>query len=74
MAHVQEMGFLWKGQELTTMGDVLDALRDLHDADEAVFFLRLYRLNSAWADENVAYATQRCLDPEDARRVTELLA
>lgn len=46
---------LWKGKEIKTIQDAMDALRDIHTKEDAQEYLRLARLDGEFADQNIGY-------------------
>jgi hypothetical protein len=48
---------LWKGKELRTVGDLMNAMGKLVDEREAQDFMRLYRAENEHADQNIGYLT-----------------
>jgi hypothetical protein len=47
----------WKGKELKTVGDLMDAMGKFDDREEAEDFMRLYRADNEHADQNIGYLT-----------------
>lgn len=46
----------WKGEELITIGDLMDKGIDRCDTpEEAQAFMRIYRAENEFADENIGY-------------------
>lgn len=62
------MAFTWKGQTLTTYGEILGAATTLASVDEGQEFMKAYRATNPHADSNIGYLTGY-LDAESARRV-----
>lgn len=49
------MSMLWKGKEIKTIEDAMNALRDIHTKEDAQEYLRLARLDGPYADQNIGY-------------------
>lgn len=62
---------IWKGQELKTIGNLCDAMKNIVSKEDATEFMRLYRLANKHADENVGYLTGY-FSAEEADRMREL--
>ena len=61
----------WKGQELTTIGDLCTfGIEKCDTPDEAQEFMRLYRTENTHADENIGYLSGY-YGPETMRRIQE---
>ena len=61
----------WKGRELSTMGDLMWGMDNCDGSEEAQEFMRLYRAENKYADENIGYLTGYC-GPVEMRRLQEL--
>jgi hypothetical protein len=46
---------IWKGKQIGTIQDAMDALRDIHTKEDAQEYLRLARLDGEYADQNIGY-------------------
>lgn len=46
---------MWKGKELRTLGELMDALFAINHAEEAAYFMAEYRKVNEHADSNVGY-------------------
>lgn len=61
----------WKGQELVTIGDLMGKGIDKCDGpEEAQEFMRLYRAENPYADENIGYLSGY-YGTDDMRRIQE---
>jgi len=46
---------LWKGKEIKTIGDAMEALEGIHTKEDAAEYLQLARLEGEYADQNIGY-------------------
>lgn len=46
---------IWKGQELKTMGDLMNGIKRCDTREEAQEFMRIYEQENAHARENIGY-------------------
>ena len=61
----------WKDREMTTLGDLMWGMSNCDNPEEAQEFMRLYRAENEYADQNIGYLTGYC-GPEEMRRLQEL--
>lgn len=61
---------IWKGKEVRTLGDLVDAIAALESREEAQEFIAGYRQVEQHADVNAGYVTGY-LDRSDAERLRE---
>lgn len=47
--------FVWKGKELKTMGDIMDAAIAITKPAEAKTFMKIYKERNSHAEENLGY-------------------
>jgi len=47
--------FIWKGKELKTAGDIMDAAIAITKPAEATTFMKFYKEHNAHAEENLGY-------------------
>ena len=45
----------WKGKEIKTIEDAMNALEGIHTKEDAAEYLRLARLDGPYADHNIGY-------------------
>ncbi|MHB1778002.1 MAG: hypothetical protein ACYCU7_18770 [Acidimicrobiales bacterium] len=50
----------WRGKDLNTVGDLLDAVCKCGSREEAQEFMRLYRAETTHADANIGYISGYC--------------
>lgn len=61
----------WKGQELSTLGDLMrKGIDKCANPEEAQEFMRLYRVENEYADENIGYLSGY-YDSDNMRRIQE---
>lgn len=63
---------IWKGKDIKTFGDILDATTKAKTPDECQEFMALYRADCPHADENIGYMLGY-LDDAEARRIRQWL-
>lgn len=64
------MTFIWKGEQVSTIGDLFDAAVQAVKDGEAQEFLREYRAANEHADENLGYVIGYA-DPDTRARMYE---
>lgn len=64
---VDAVPFVWKGKELPTIRDLMDAMFAIDHAEEAAYFMAEYRKVNAHADANVGYVLGYVEPPERRR-------
>lgn len=62
----------WKGKELKTAGDIMEAVTKTQTKEECLEFMEFYRKDCEFADENIGYMLGY-YDQETAVRVREWL-
>ena len=62
---------IWHGTRLDTIGDLLDAACTVRTRDEGQEFMRLYRAECKYADENIGYLSGYC-DRKTMARIQDL--
>lgn len=62
--------FTWKGKEIHTHGDMMNALLELESRTEAREFMKVYSAHNVHAYQNVGYAAGY-FDRETAQRIHE---
>lgn len=67
------MSFNWKGKEIVTNGDILDALCALTTKEDGAAFMLAYQSVNGYARENVGYLMGYC-DGSTAGRIYDLTA
>lgn len=65
---------VWKGAELRTMGDTMDALLACKTREEAQDFMATYKAVNEHARENVGYALVYYVDGQRLRELQEWCA
>jgi hypothetical protein len=45
----------WKGKEIKTIDNAMEALRDIHTKEEAAEYLRLAKEEGPYAEQNIGY-------------------
>lgn len=53
--HQDNKPFVWKGRELRSIQDLLDAMFAIDHAEEAAYFMAQYRKVNEHADKNAGY-------------------
>jgi hypothetical protein len=70
MAPSSNEPFVWKGEELATIGKLTDAIARLASREEAQEFIAAYRAHTPHADSNAGYVTGY-LAPDEGQRLRE---
>lgn len=70
MAEDTDAIFEWKGSDLPTIGDLVNALAALESREEAEQFMVAYRAHTDHADVNVGYVAGYC-SPETMERILD---
>lgn len=64
--------FIWKGEPLRSIRELLDAMFAIDHAEEAAFFMAEYRKANEHADQNAGYILGYVEPPERRRAMYEL--
>ena len=64
--------FVWKGDELSTIRDLLDAMFAIDHAEEAAYFMAEYRKVNEHADHNAGYILGYVEPPQRRQEMYQL--
>ena len=55
---------IWKRKELVTVGDIIEAVEAIRSRKDAHKFMKLFRIETPHADDNIGYISGYCKNPK----------